>query len=312
VGQTCETGTAVATKERELALLEDFRRFLLAAGLRSVASYVREVERFSAFLAAAGLEPLAARASDADGYRSTLLVEGRARATVNNVMNRLRRFYRWAVKRRLITTDPFAALRSLPTGRSLPRGILSVPDMGILLDRFALRTERDLMVRSVVELLYGSALRVSEAESLRVSDVDFEAGVILIHERKTGVSRKVPASEASLLALREYIEYGQAACTTEADRQEGFVFPQGGTTTLRCAVNAILRRECRRLGLKQITTHSFRHAAATHLLRSGAGIRQVQAFLGHHSICSTERYTHVLTEDLKTLIACWHPREAPP
>ena len=136
--------------------------------------------------------------------------------------------------------------------------------------------------------------------------------MILIHERKTGVSRKVPASEASLRALKEYLEHAREACTTEADRREGFVYPQGSTTTLRCAVNATLRRECRRLGLKQITTHSFRHAAATHLLRSGAGIRQVQAFLGHHSIGSTERYTHVVTEDLKTLMACCHPREASP
>jgi len=309
VGHFGETDTAAGRKERETALLEDFRRFLQAAGLRSAASYVREVERFFGFLSVGGVEPLTAGASDADGYRSTLLVEGRARATVNNVMNRLRRFYRWAGRRHLITTDPFAALRSLPTGRSLPRSILSIPDMGVLLERFALRTERDLMLKSVVELLYGSALRVSEAQSLRVSDIDVDGAVILIHERKTGVSRKVPASEASLKALKEYLEHGREACTTEADRREGFVYPQGSTTTLRCAVNAALRRECLRLGLKQITTHSFRHAAATNLLRSGAGIRQVQAFLGHHSIGSTERYTHVVTEDLKTLIACCHPRE---
>jgi site-specific recombinase XerD len=312
VGHAVDVATEPGRKGQEASLLADFRRFLQTAGLRSVATYLRSIEAFFRFLAEGGVEPLAARASDADAYRSTLLLDGRARATVNNVMNRLRRFYRWASKRHLITSDPFAALRNLPTGRSLPKTILTIPEMGILLERFALRTERDLMVKSVVELLYGSALRVSEAESLRLPDVDFEAGAILIHERKTGVSRKVPASEASLRALKEYLDHGRAACTTEADRREGLVYPQGSTTTLRCAVNASLRRECRRLGLKQITTHSFRHAAATHLLRSGAGIRQVQAFLGHHSIGSTERYTHVVTEDLKTIIACCHPREAPP
>jgi len=310
VGHVGERETPAAREKRGASVLGEFRRFLQAAGIRSVGCYVRSVERFFCFLAEGGVEPLGARASDADGYRSALLLEGRARATVNNVMNRLRRFYRWASRRRLIAADPFVALRSLPVGRSLPKSILSIPEMGILLDRFALRTERDLMVRSVVELLYGSALRVSEAESLRIPDVDFETGLILIHERKTGVARKVPASEASLRALEEYLEHGRGACTTGVDRREGFVYPQGCGTTLRCAVNAALRRECRRLGLKQVTTHSFRHAAATHLLRSGAGIRQVQAFLGHHSIGSTERYTHVVTEDLKSLIACCHPREA--
>ncbi|MCC6131765.1 MAG: tyrosine-type recombinase/integrase [Acidobacteria bacterium] len=304
--------TPEAARRKETALLDDFRRFLLAAGLRSTPSYLRDVERFITHLAEGGVEALAARSSDADAYRSALLLSGLSRATVNNVMNHLRRFYRWATRRRLTTTDPFITLRSLPTGRSLPKTILSVPDMGILLDRFALRNERDLMLKSVVELLYGSALRISEVESLRVPDIDFEAELILIHERKTGVSRKVPASQASLRSIRLYLEHARTVCTTEADRGSGFLYPQGGSTTLRCAVNAVLRRECRRLGLKQITTHSFRHAAATHLLRSGAGIRQVQAFLGHHTIGSTERYTHVVSEDLKTLIACWHPREAPP
>jgi integrase/recombinase XerD len=75
-------------------------------------------------------------------------------------------------------------------------------------------------------------------------------------------------------------------------------------------LNAKLARECKRLGLKRITTHSFRHAAATHLLRSGAGIRAVQAFLGHKRIGCTQRYTHVVTEDLKEVLASFHPREA--
>ena len=312
MGHSGNRETQPGREERETVLLTDFRRFLLARGLRSVACYLAGVRRFFRFLAEGGVEPLGARASDLDAYRGRLLVDGLARATVNNVMNRIRRFYRWASKRHLLPADPFAGLRNLPTGRSLPRAILSVQEMGILLDRFPLRTERELMLKSVVELLYGSALRVSEAESIMVADIDFEAGTLLIHERKTGVSRTVPATEASLRALKDYLEHGRAWCTTEADRRGGFLFPQRGRTTLRRAVNAFLERECRRLGLKRITTHSFRHAAATHLLRSGAGIRQVQAFLGHHSICSTERYTHVVTEDLKTLIGCCHPREASP
>ena len=227
-------------------------------------------------------------------------------------MNRLKRFYRWAWKRRLVAVDPFVDFKNLSTGRSLPKTILSVEDMGKFLAGFSLLHDRDIMLKSLVELLYGSALRISEAEALRVEEIDFEGGVILIHEKKTGVSRKVPVSEAALSAVRHYMNRVRTACTTSADRAQGFLYPQKGSTALRCLLNAKLGRECRRLGLKRITTHSFRHSAATHLLKNGAGIRQVQAFLGHQSIGSTERYTHVVTEDLKAVLGRFHPREIAP
>jgi site-specific recombinase XerD len=196
-----------------------------------------------------------------------------------------------------VVKDPFLSLQSLSTGRSLPKTILSVDEMGLFLDRFAIRSENDIMMMSLVELLYGSALRISEAEALRLQDVDFACGVLIIHERKTGVSRKVPAIEASLKSLKAHIAHAWATCVSQRDRAEGFLFPHKAETTLSGLLNAKLARECGRLSLKRITTHSFRHAAATHMLRSGAGIRSVQAFLGRKRFGCTQRYTHVVTED---------------
>ena len=293
----------------EQPLLDGFRLYLQAAGIRSSLRYLHSVRHFLGFCEEAGIRLQAVRLSDADAYRRRLLEEGKARATVNNELNRIRRFSRWAWKRRFTAEDPFARLRGLPTGRSLPKAILSVEEMGRLLERFAIRSDRDLMMKSLVELLYGSALRISEAEALRISDIDFGAGVLLIHERKTGVTRKVPASEASLRSVKDYLEHAWRPCVAEADRSQGFLYPQQGETTLRGLLNAKLARECSRLSLKRITTHCFRHAAATHLLRSGAGIRAVQALLGHKRIGCTQRYTHVLTEDLQEVLACFHPRE---
>lgn len=293
-------------------LLAEYAGHLRAAGLRSAATYLATLEAFRLFCAEGGVALLGVRASDIDAYRGTLLVGGRSRATVNNATNRIKRFYRWAYKRRLVSVDPFFGFKSLSTGRSLPKTILAIPDMGKFLQFFALRSDRDFMLKSVVELLYGSALRISEVETLHVGDIDFDTGVILINERKTGVARKVPASEASLKAVKLYLELSWRNSTDEEDRAEGFLYPQKGSTTLRCLLNAKLARECRRLGLKRITSHSFRHAAATHLLQSGAGIRAVQAFLGHKDISSTERYTHVVTQDLKAVIEACHPRETSP
>lgn len=192
----------------------------------------------------------------------------------------------------------------------LARAVLSVAEMGRLLSGFALRTDRDIMLAAVCELLYGSALRISEAESLRLTDVSFAKQSLTIYERKTESERVVPATEASLAAVSRYTECAREALTTEADRQAGFLFPQQGRTSLRCLVNRRLARECRRLGLPVMSSHGFRHAAATHMLRSGAGLRHIQAFLGHERIGSTERYTHVVAEDLKRVLAACHPREA--
>ncbi len=110
-------------------------------------------------------------------------------------------------------------------------------------------------------------------------------------------------------ALRRYLKTTRDQLTTETDRKEGFIYPQQGKTAIRCILNAKLKKECSRLGFKTITTHSFRASAATHLLRAGAGIREIQAFLGHKSICSTEVYTRVVKEDLKAVIETCHPRE---
>jgi site-specific recombinase XerD len=310
VGQHSAGERPIKGEKTEGRVLEGFMLYLEAAGIRSARRYIMSVNSFLGFCAQAGFGFQSVRPADADSYRAHLLELGKSRATVNNDLNRLRRFYRWAWKRHMVIEDPFLSLHSLPTGRSLPKTILSVDEMGLFLERFAIRSENDIMMKSLVELLYGSALRISEAEALRLQDVDFDAGVLLINERKTGVSRKVPASGASLKSLKTYIAHAWFSCVSERDHAQGFLFPRKGETTLRGLLNAKLARECGRLSLKRITTHSFRHAAATHMLRSGAGIRSVQALLGHKRIGCTQRYTHVVTEDLKEVLASFHPREA--
>lgn len=289
--------------------VEGFARFLQAAGIRSAAAYLRDLAAFQRLCAQSDTGLLQAKLSDVDEFRTTLLVDGMSRGGVNNVTNHLKRFYRWAYKRRLVASDLLFGYRGLSTGRSLPKTILSVTEMGKFLERFSLKSPRDLMLKSMVELLYGSALRISEVETLQLSDIDFALGVVLIHERKTLVARKVPASQASLEAVKLYLEHAWRSCASAKDQARGFLYPQKQSSTLRCLLNRKLAHECKRLGLKRISTHSFRHTAATHLLQSGAGIRQVQAFLGHKKITSTQRYTHVVTQDLKAVVEACHPRE---
>jgi integrase/recombinase XerD len=145
---------------------------------------------------------------------------------------------------------------------------------------------------------------------LKLDDIDYESHILNVWDFKNDKPRRAPASEASIRRIKQYCSSTRTAVLTPAELSAGFIFPQRGRATLRTHLNRRLKSECRRMGMPVITSHSFRHCAATHMLKKGAGIRQVQAMLGHEKISTTQIYTRVITEDLKNLVAEFHPREA--
>ena len=299
-------------KKDKNTILEDYKRYLTLKGVRTAKDYISGVNEFIDYLGGGGEGFLFVNEKDAEDYRHHLLTSNRhlAHSTINGKLNHLRSFYRFLEKKGLVYQSPLYYVKGLKTGKGLPKNVLSVEEMGKLLDNFAIIRKTDIMTHSLAELLYGSAMRVGEAEALKESDVDFDTAVITITDFKNGGLRwKSPTSEASIRALKKYVKTVRNELTSEKDRADGFLFPQQGKTAVRCLLNAKLKRECKRHGLKTITSHSFRASAATHLLRSGAGIREIQAFLGHQKIGTTEVYTRVVKEDLKAVIETCHPRE---
>ena len=301
--------------KREENVLKEYERYLRLKGLSSFSDYLSSLREYFDYLAEQRLPYDRVDPGTAEEYRAHLLMCGKnlSAGTVNNKLNRLRSFYHFLHKKRRIHSNPFDWVEAVRGAKSLPKNILSVEDMGKLLDRFAVKRDMDLMMRSVVEFLYGSALRISEVCALKEKGIDFDRGMLLITDFKNHEERRqCPATEVSLKVLRRYMRYSREKLVGESEREKGYLYPQRRKTTIRCLLNRKLRAECKRLGLKEITTHSFRHSAATHLLRAGAGIREVQAFLGHCKITTTERYTRVVKEDLKAVIAHCHPREREP
>ncbi len=284
-------------------LLDEYAVYLKMKKLKSIDTYISSISDFLRYLDDNGIVYLSVNIRIAEGYRTKLLTGERklSRATVNNILSRLKSFYVFLVKRRLCRINPFSNIKSLKGNKSLPKDILSVQEMGILLDSFSVVTRNDIMIKTVIEILYGGALRISEADNLLIEDIDFNTGKIRIVESKTDNIRYTYFGEVVLESIVSYMKlYGISS---------GRLFPKHQKTTMRCLVNRKLKKECERHRFKVITSHSFRHSVATHLLRSGAGIREVQEFLGHKRIRNTQVYTRLVNQDLKDMIHEFHPRE---
>lgn len=293
-------------------LLSGYKLSLEASGVRTIDEYLSSVTEYLEYITELNLDACLLPEGFGDEYRSHLIHREPplSRGTINNKLNRVRSFYRHLSKKGMLLSNPFAETKGLSGGISIPKNILTIEQTGQLLDNFGIKRDEDFMYLTLAELLYGSALRISEAAALKLDDIDYESHILNVWDFKNDKPRRAPASEASIRRIKQYCSSTRTAVLIPAELSAGFIFPQRGSTTLRTHLNRRLKTECRRLGMPVITSHSFRHCAATHMLKKGAGIRQVQAMLGHEKISTTQIYTRVITEDLKNLVAEFHPREA--
>jgi integrase/recombinase XerD len=160
--------------------------------------------------------------------------------------------------------------------------------------------------RAILTLLYATGMRASELAGLGVRDVNFNLGIVRVMG-KGGKERIVPAAEAALEAVREYIQADRAAAT--ADTAGRLLLSRTGKPLAREDVYRTVRKYVRRAAVRgKVTPHTLRHAFATHLLAHGANLRSVQEMLGHADISTTQIYTHVDAERLKSVHRQFHPR----
>lgn len=223
---------------------------------------------------------------------------GRSPATLARHVSAIKAFYRWALKLGYIDPDPADGLRPPKVGRRLPR-FLSIEEASRVCEEGATASEHSPRDRAVVELLYSSGLRVSEAASLDRADVDLERGIVMVRQGKGGKERHVPLGSAAAEALRDYF-----ATTPGADPV--FLNHRGGRLSTRSMYD-IVRRAGEAAGVPRVHPHALRHSFATHLLDSGADLRAIQEMLGHSSLSTTQRYTHVSVDALLRVYRDAHP-----
>lgn len=291
-------------------LLGGFRDFLLLEqGLspRTLDAYGRDLTRYAEFCLTRGApSPRGATATLLREYVYHLKDLGLSPASIRRNVSALRTYFRFLLAEGHVARDPSERLETPKRWRSLP-DVLTVDEAARLLAAPSLDDALVFRDRAMLELAYGAGLRVSEWISLAVRDVMFEDALIRVLG-KGGKERLVPIGRSAIAAAAIYLRELRPRLERGGGRGILLLNARGGPLT-RMGAWKILRKHVDRAGItKHVTPHTLRHSFATHLLEGGADLRAVQEMLGHADISTTQIYTHVDREYLRSVHRQYHPR----
>jgi integrase/recombinase XerD len=272
----------------------------------TLAAYRRDLTLYQRWLAArAGPSLLASREADLFGYFAARHGETKA-SSANRRLAVFKRYFRWAVRERLLEADPTLKLQPAKRALRVP-GTLSEAQVEALLNAPDTDTPLGLRDRTMLELMYASGLRVSELVSLKMFHLSLTDNVVRVMG-KGSKERLVPFGLVARDWLADYLEQARSEILNGQQSEDLFVTARGHGMT-RAMFWFIVKKQARAAGITApLSPHTLRHAFATHLLNHGADLRAVQMLLGHADISTTTIYTHVARERLKVLHAQHHPR----
>jgi len=277
--------------------------------LRGYASDLQQLLQSLAARAGCAAPDVPCSALDRDALRAFLVERLRAnrRSSAARKLSAVKRFCRHLLKQDLLTIDPTVGLQTPRQDRHLPAH-LSVDDMFRLLDAPDASHPAGLRDRAILEVTYSCGLRVSELVGLNWSDVDVELSVLRVRG-KGRKERLVPIGDPALRALAAYREHLPALCKrAPQDPEAVFLNQRGGRLTVRSVARFVDAYTLRGGVAGKISPHALRHSFATHLLGAGADLRAIQEMLGHASLSTTQKYTHVDLDQLMTAYDKAHPR----
>lgn len=282
----------------------------------TLGSYRRDLRRYTEHLLATGRDDVAAvTEADVLGFLAALRTgdadhvplgpASSARAVVA-----VRGFHRFCLRERLVTTDVSVAVKPPRPAARLPKA-LDLADVESILEAAGepgtTLAKRD---RALLEVLYGTGARISEAVGLDVDDLDTETGAARLHG-KGGKTRVVPVGSYALAAVEDYVRVARPQLVSATGSPPALFLNARGGRLSRQSAWTVLTRTARRAGITtEVSPHTLRHSFATHLLDGGADVRVVQELLGHASVTTTQISTLVTIEKLREVYATAHPRAA--
>jgi integrase/recombinase XerD len=272
----------------------------------TLAAYRRDLTLYEQWLAAErGRHLPATEEHDLQGYFAARHAQSKA-TSANRRLTVFKRYFRWALRERLITQDPTLRLQSARQPLRVPK-TLTEAQVEALLAAPDVDTPLGLRDRTMLELMYASGLRVSELVTLKVFQLGLNEGVLRVMG-KGSKERLVPFGEVARDWIVRYVADARPAILAGQQSEDLFVTGRGHGMT-RAMFWVIVKKQAAAAGITApLSPHTLRHAFATHLLNHGADLRAVQMLLGHADISTTTIYTHVARERLKLLHAQHHPR----
>ena len=271
----------------------------------TVEAYERDLRQFLTYCENAGLDPLKATLADLEEYVFQTYKESGHTRTQARQMSGLRAFYRFLLYHNHIEDDPSELLDMPKQDKHLP-AVLTVEEIDRMIAAIDLSKPEGQRNRAIIEMLYGSGLRVSELVTLKLSNMYRNEHYMLI-EGKGSKQRLVPISDEAERQFDLWLQDRNLLDVKPEYTDFAFVNRYGRGLT-RVMIFTIIKQLAQAAGIrKNISPHTLRHSFATHLLQNGADLRIIQQLLGHETITTTEIYTHIDVQDLRKAILQYHP-----
>ncbi|MDR6941509.1 site-specific tyrosine recombinase XerD [Mucilaginibacter pocheonensis] len=275
----------------------------------SVESYTRDIEKLSQFsdIQAEKLKPESITLNNLRQFIAWINELGMIPSTQARILSGIKAFYKYLLMEDVIKNDPSELLESPRIQRKLP-DTLSYGDINKLIAAIDVSKPEGARNKAILETLYGCGLRVSELTELKLSNLYLDIEFIKV-TGKGNKERLVPIGTAAIKALKVWIENVRVHIAVKRGEEDIVFLNRRGARLSRVYIFLMIKDLVKLTGLKiKVSPHTFRHSFATHLVEGGADLRAVQEMLGHESITTTEIYTHLDREYLKSTISQFHPR----
>jgi integrase/recombinase XerD len=286
---------------------ETYLRLEKSLSENSIEAYLNDVSKLERSFRDSGSEttPSVVTYPDLKGFLVWYSADNKNTRTQSRVLSGVRAFFRFLLIEGEIEDNPAALIESPKIGLKLPE-VLSVSEIDRMVEEIDLSKAEGHRNKAIIETLYGCGLRVSELVNLRLTDIHYGEGFVVV----TGKGNKQRLVPVSGKALKEIDIYKQDRNRLPVIHDQNILFlNRRGNRLTRSMIFTIVKDLAARAGIrKKISPHTFRHSFATHMIEAGADLRAVQEMLGHESILTTEIYTHIDRSFLRDTMIMFHPR----
>lgn len=273
----------------------------------SVEAYIRDINKLATYCSKINKSEISTSTKDIRKFISELNDNGISARSQARIISGIKSFYKYLIIEDFIIDDPTTLIDNPKIGLKLP-DVLSIIEIDMIVGAIDLSRKHGERNRAIIETLYSCGLRVSELINLKISNIKFIEGYLKV-TGKGNKERLAPIGSKAIKYISLYINEVRVHQKIKKDQQDYVFLNNRGSKLTRVMIFTIIKKLVKISGIqKKISPHSFRHSFATHLIEGGADLRAVQEMLGHESITTTEIYTHLDKDYLRSNLMQFHPR----